>query len=216
MGSSHDKRNNIRNILDASKPVKPRKKTSEKPVPVGGSSVIIISASGNAQAAGGDIHNHNYPKAPRPPVVKVMPNGDEISEEQRVELTRLKNEWVRLHNAIKKTPKTDAAAWASINRAAGATSYKLIKAKNFDKAVKYIQRQIAMLRNMRSAPTKDKDWRNSRIRSIKARSIRVLGDEYVYLPYIRKNFKAGSLTELSTDQLQLTYAWVNRQKPKIS
>lgn len=190
-------------------------KPRRAPQPVGPGTVIVVNASGQAQAAGRDIHNHHYAGAPRSPRVTVVPGDGVISEEQKVALTALRDEWITLHASVKRRPLSHGAAWARINKAAGATSYHLIKAENFDAAVAYVRRQIAILRNMASAPRKDDAWRAKRIGAIKARCKNQLGDEYAYGQYIRRRFGVASLADLSSDQLQQTYAYVmGKSRPR--
>lgn len=192
----------------AKKPAKPR----QKPLPVGPGTVIQVTASGQAQAAGRDIINHHYAKPQRAPRVTVTPGDGVISEEQKVALTALRDEWITLHNAIKRQPLGHGAAWGRINKAAGVTSYHLIKPESFDVAVAYIRQQMALLRNMASAPAKDKQWRASRIGAIKVRCTKQLGNPDAYKLYIRKNFGADSLADLATDQLQRTYTYIMGKK----
>jgi len=47
------------------------------------------------------------------------------------------------------------------------TSYHLIPADSYDDLVKWIKRQMGILRSQRSVPMQDDAWRNSRIRAIK-------------------------------------------------
>jgi hypothetical protein len=192
----------------AKKPAKPR----QKAVPVGPGTVIQVTASGQAQAAGRDIINHHHAKPQRAPRVTVTPGDGVISEDQKVALTALRDEWITLHSAIKKRPLSPGAAWSRINTAAGATSYHLIQASRFDDAVAFIRKQMSILRSMASAPAKDKKWRSSRIGSIKARCANQLSDPDAYKPYIRKNFGADSLSALSTDELQRTYTYIMGKK----
>lgn len=187
-------------------------KPRRTPQPVGPGTVIVVNASGQAQAAGRDIHNHHYSSPPRAPRVTVVPGDGVISEEQKVALTALRDEWITLHASIKRRPLSHGAAWARINKAAGATSYHLIKAENFDAALAYVRRQIAILRGTASAPKKDAAWRAKRIGSIKLHCRNRLGDEYAYGQYIRRRFGVGSLADLSSDQLQQTYAYVMGKK----
>lgn len=193
-------------IKDSAKPARtPRAKPGN---------TININGDGTSagQIAGGDIHNHTYTKAPRGPRVTVTPGAGVISDEEKVALTTLRDEWITLHNAIKKRPLGYGAAWKRINDAAGATSYHLIKSENYDLAVDFVRKQMALLRNMASAPAKDKKWRASRISAIKLRSKNQLGDPDAYKAYIRKNFGAESLADLATDQLQRTYAYIMAKK----
>lgn len=170
--------------------------------------VIYISGTGNV-AAGRDVI-----QVQKPPVIRntIQPGPEHIDDSQRRVLFDLRVEWVALHNALKKRPLSDAAAWMRINKAAGSTSYHLIRRDMFDTAVKFIRREMAMLRSMKSAPAKDDQWRSKRIAAIKLRCRNQLGDPDAYRPYIRKNFKAESLTELATDEIQRTYTYVMAKK----
>lgn len=178
--------------------------------PVAAGNTIIVNGDGVAahQIAGGDIHNHSYAKAPPRPRVVVTPGVGVIDESQKVAITAARAEWIAVHNSIKQAPLSDKAAWSRINKAAGVTSYHLIPAERFALVMAYIQQQVAMLRNMKSAPAKDDRWRSAKIGAIKARAIKQFGDANLYKPYIRKNFGLDSLTALSTDQLRRTYAWI--------
>lgn len=182
--------------------------------PASAGNTIYVDGKGHAfgQVAGGDIHNHHYENPPRGPKVTVTPGDGVISEEQKVALTRLRDEWILLHNSIRKKPLGYGAAWSRINKSAGATSYHLIQDCNFYRAVTYIKKEMAKLRNMRSAPAKDGNWRNAKIGAIKARCKNQLGDDVAYRPYIKKNFKAESLADLATDELQRTYAYIMAKK----
>lgn len=194
----------------AKKPRAPR----AKPAPTTAGNTIIVNGDGLAahQIAGGDIHNHTWSKAPARPKIVVTPGVGVIDEDQKFALAALRAEWLELHASIKKRPLTDAAAWARINKAAGATSYHLIKPERFDRAVAYIKQQMAILRGMPSAPAKDDGWRKSKIGAIKARCANQLGDPEAYKPYIRKNFKLDSLADLATDQLRQTYTYIMGKK----
>lgn len=75
---------------------------------MGPGTVIQISAAGQAQAAGRDIINHHHAKPQHAPRVTVTPGDGVISEEQKVALTALRNEWATLHAAIKKKPLKQA------------------------------------------------------------------------------------------------------------
>ena len=165
------------------------------------------------QIAGGDIHNHTYQSPPRPARVIVQPGDDVVSEEQKATLTKLHDEWVELHNALSpQRPMTHAAAWKAINQHARATSYHRIPSASFDDLVQWIKQQMGGLRSRRSAPARDTNWRAKRIGAIKARCANQLGDPDAYKAYIRKNFNAGSLADLATDDLQRTYTYVMAKK----
>ena len=168
-------------------------------------------ATNNGQIIMGDVVYHTA-KASRTRVASVKPDPQlHISEAQKVALISLRLEWIELHNKLKTRPITHQAAWMRINKAAGARTYHLIRKDCYDKAVAFVRQQIGMLRNMKTAPRKDDDWRRSRIIAIKVRSQKQLGNADAYKLYIKK-FGATSLTELSTDQLQKTYAYIMAKK----
>lgn len=187
----------------AKKPRTPRAK------PVAAGNTIIVNGDGVAahQIAGGDIHNHYAKLAPRPKVV-VTPGVGVIDEAQKAAIAALRAEWIAVHNSIKQTPLTDRTAWSRLNKAAGVTSYHLIPAERFDQVMAWIRQQIAMLRNMKSAPAKDDGWRRAKIVAIKARARNQFGDADFYKPYLRKTFALDSLSALSTEQLRRTYNWI--------
>ena len=200
------------------------------------SNLKVVSRSG--QAAGRDVHvdaaapsveihqiqgganfigNHGPVNVTiggrqRPPVPLVHPGPEHIDQEQKCKLQGLHREWVTLHNAIKKTQLTHSSAWQRINGYAMVASYHYILQADFEKVCAYVRKQISMLRNMASAPAKDKDWRAKRIQAIKVRCKLQLKDEVAYRAYIQKNFQAASLSELSTEQLQKTYAYIMAKK----
>ncbi|BBL70372.1 hypothetical protein [Methylogaea oryzae] len=207
---NEDKKNRVVNLFkehSKSKAPRRRKATSS-------GNTVNISGNGNAvgQIVGGDVHNHHYPATPRAPKVVVTPAGDVITEAQKVALRQLRDEWIDLHNAIKKRPLTQAAAQKRINDKALVTSYHLIPANQYDGLVRWIKQQMGRLRNMPSAAAKDDGWRAAKIGAIKARCKNQLGDDKAYVDYIKKNFGQSSLSALATDQLQRTYAYIMSKK----
>ncbi len=216
MTESDLKKAELKSLLVEAKgpaPTTPRRTPRKKPGPKAGNT-IIVNGNGVAahQIAGGDIHNHTHAKPPPRPKIVVTPGEGVITDAQKAELTAARAEWLALHGSIKKSPLSEAAAWMRINKAAKATSYHLITPENFPLALAYIKEQMAILRNMASAPSKDDNWRKSRISAIKARCKNQLGDQNGYKSYIEKNFKAASLTDLSTDQLRKTYVYIMAKK----
>lgn len=173
-----------------------------------GGNVIYVTGWGNVTAGRDVIQVQSRP------VVRnvISPGPEHIDDVQRRAITDLRVEWVVLHNALKKRKLTDAAAWVLINKAAGSTSYHLIRREKFDLVIQYIRQQMAMLRSMKSAPSKDEQWRVKRIAAIKTRCRNQLNDPDAYRPYIRKNFQMNSLSELATDQLQRTYSYIMAKK----
>lgn len=188
-------------------------KPRRAPQPVGPGTVIVVNASGQAQAAGRDIHNYHYERPPRAPRVTVMPGAGVIDENQARRLKTLVEDWVSTNNCVRRTQITHAGAWSALNKRAGVTSYRLIPAAKFHAMEKWLQQQLGRLGNMASAPRKDDSWRGKKIGAIKARCKNQLGDEFAYKQYIQRRFGAASLSELATDELQATYAYVMGKKP---
>lgn len=171
---------------------------------------IKVKGDGNTVAGRDVVVNIN--QHPIRQKVVVQPGAECIDGQQKLELKELCYEWVALHNNIKKRPLTYGAAWSRINKAAGQTSYALILKEDFSKATTYVKREMAKLRNMKSAPRKDDQWRTKKIGAIKARCTNNLGDPKAYLAYIKKNFQQESLAGLSHDELQRTYTYVFNKK----
>lgn len=144
----------------------------------------------------------------RPP----QPGPEHIGEEQKRVLQDLCKEWIDLHRNLKQRALAYSTAWGRINKVAGSTTYHLILRERFETACAFVRQEMAILRGMKSAPTKDLAWRSSRITAIKVRSKKQLGDPDAYKAYIKKNFKADSLTDLSTDELQRTYSYIMAKK----
>lgn len=196
------------------KPAAPRR----KPAPAKAGNTINVNGDGVSagQIAGGDIHNHTYARAPVQKVI-VQPGDGVVTEEQKVAIQTLRDEWLALYESIKGKPLDPKTAWMRINRAGGATSYHRIPLERFDDVMLFIRKEMGKLRGMKSAPAKDLDWRAKRIGAIKAHSKNQLGDIDAYKPYIKRRFKASSLSELATDELQATYAYIFAKKlPKTT
>lgn len=165
------------------------------------------------------IGNHgavNVLQVQRPPTVrKIIQTSDKhITQEQRVELHALKDEWVALHDAIKKRPLSHSSAWKRINASAGATTYREIEKHRFLDAVAFVKKEMAILRNMKSAPSKDDSWRAAKIGAIKARCKNQFAGVDVYKPYIFKKYGVLSLADLKSDELQKAYEYVMGKRHK--
>lgn len=166
-----------------------------------------ITGNGNVQVSGNLIVQTELQAPRRPASAPVPPPPDHITEEQAAILKRLHDEWVALSAAVKTKAKpiTGQQAWVDINRVGHCTTYKHMRQVHFDTACAFVKQQMAILRSGKTARRRDPKWRSSRIGAIKARCINQLGDEYAYRPYIVKNFRAQSLTELDDEQLEATY-----------
>jgi hypothetical protein len=178
---------------------------------IGGSVGIIgDGATGNVI-----IQMHVSPPARRrttpPPII---PEGS-ISEAQAARLKELIGEWVNTHNQIKKRDLTHQSAWLKLNGRIKVATYRATPASKFAEQEAWLLKQAAILRSMASAPAKDDSWRTDRIRQIKTRASKNLGNADIYKPYIKKNFGASSLTELANDELQKTYNYVFSKKKAV-
>lgn len=140
-----------------------------------------------------------------------IPEGS-ISEAQAARLKELIGEWVATHNRIKKQELTHQSAWLKLNGRIRVATYRATPASKFAEQETWLLKQAAILRSMASAPAKDDSWRADKIKAIKTRATRTLGDGDIYKPYIKKNFGVTSLTELANDELQKTYSYVFGKK----
>lgn len=177
-------------------------------VQIGGSNTNVI---GLVQS-GGTVHQIHTQRHVVKTIAEVNPGAEHISEEQAAELTRLVNQIVETETLLKGRPATHRAVWGALNAHCKVTKYRLIQSIDFDRAKKYLQQWIGRLNSMASAPAKDTDWRSKRFTAIKTRCKKQLGDADAYKPYIKKYFKAESLTDLSTDELQRTYTYIMAKK----
>lgn len=140
--------------------------------------------------------------------VEAKPGVDHIRDEQKRILTDLVDQVVETEAVLKKAPKTHRAVWSSLNKHCGVTSYHLIRLEDFDKARKFLNMWLGRLNSSASAPVKNGDaWRNKKIRYIKTNT-KSPEDEAAMRAYIKREFKATSLTELANDELERTYGYV--------
>lgn len=183
---------------------------------VSGPTNNVIAIHGGTNIIGNQGPVHVYTRDTRPPPAPTPPPPDHITEEQAATLKRLHDDWVALAEAVKTRAKpiTPQQAWININRAGHCTTYKHMRQERFESVCTYVQQQMAILRSGKTARSRDPKWRSSRIGAIKARSINQLGNEFVYLPYIKKSFNAQSLTELDDEQIEATYRHVLKLKPR--
>ena len=173
---------------------------------------IVGNGNNGNIMAGGDVHITTERVVTRPRVT-VTPGDGVISEEQAARLKGLIDDWVATHNAVKRAQLTHQAAWSKLNKHGKVASYRMTPSAKFPAQERWLLRQIAMIRSMRSAAAKDPTWRASRIKAIKARASKQHGDDRVYENYIAK-FGKTSLTELTDDELQATYEYVLGKTPK--
>ncbi|KAA6405783.1 helix-turn-helix domain-containing protein [Candidatus Tokpelaia sp.] len=171
----------------------------------GNISGVGIMTGGNVRIVQTNIHKTTTKAIPNP-------GKEHISEEQCVTLRHLVDNVVEAEQALKKSPKTYNAIWSSVNRHCGVSTYRMIKSEDFEKARKYLTMWIGRLMRSKSAPVKTGDaWRKRHYTYIKVNS-KSPSDESAVKAYMKRKFKAESLTELDNDQLEAVYRYVAGRK----
>ncbi|HBP6159311.1 TPA: transcriptional regulator [Pseudomonas aeruginosa] len=169
----------------------------------------VQSGTMNVTENGNVIHTTRHTTTVK---AEVKPGEQHISEAQAAKLTELVREVVELEGRLRKSPKGYRAVWGALNAHCDVTRYLLIAAADYEKAEKYLRQWIGRLNSMDSAPVADNDaWRKRRYSYIK---INTKGDSDWLTAYLKKTFKAVSLTDLSDDQLDRTYRAVATRKRK--
>lgn len=177
--------------------------------------MIYVQGNGNAVAGGNLTQTITHHHKPARSKVVVKTADGVIDDKQRAELTRLRDDWMATHNAVKKSELTYQAAWGQFNRAMKVSGYAELKPDQFEDGCKWFRRQIAMLNSMPSAAKKVPGHSNKRIGAIKARCKNQLGDEFAYLPFIIKNFDKSSLAELDVAEMEKTYRYIMSKKKAV-
>lgn len=148
---------------------------------------------------------------------EVTPGDEHITDKQAGTLLALVHDIVDLEKILKKRPRTHQAVWLFLNRKIGVPRYRLIPYDKFPEAEKILRKEIGRLNSMRSAPTKNPDWRNSKYRFIHANCKKYNLYERMR-EYILKNHGVESTKDLTDDQLELTYqavaSWRGKDNPK--
>jgi transcriptional regulator with XRE-family HTH domain len=190
------------NVPEAEQAAQPAVKVAS-----GGSANVIQFAQN-----GSTIHMVSTQKHVTHTKAEVKPGEQHISESQAAKLTALVSDIVELEAKLKKSPKGFRSVWGALNAHCGVTRYLLIASDDYDKAEKYLRQWIGRLNSMASAPVADNDaWRKRRYAYIK---INTKDDEAWLNAYLRKNFKAESLADISDDDLDRTYRAVASRKRK--
>lgn len=185
----------VRLIKEGAKPKQARRKASLRTVEVKGDGNIT---------AGRDI---NLNPVIRPRVVVKSGDGT-LDGAQKAEIQRLIYEWVDARQAVRRSSFSIPAAWTAFKNKFGVNKYDEIPMEQFGAARAWLQRQIAIIGSMASAPGRMPNWRTKAIASIKARCKNQLRDVDAYRSYIMEQFGKQSLTELDDDELQRTKAYV--------
>jgi DNA-binding XRE family transcriptional regulator len=141
---------------------------------------------------------------------EVKPGDDHITESQAAKLTALVGEVSKLEESVRKSPKSFRSIWAALNAHCGVTRYRLIPLEDFPKAEKYLRTWIGRLSSTATAPVADNEaWRKRKIAYIK---INTKDDPDWLAAYLKKTFKADSLTYLDDPELERTYRAVASRK----
>ena len=188
------------------KPARKRKAPAKAAPPVASNIVNLSDVR-----AGRDVTVNVGAVPPPRPVVSVQTGIGVIDAKQKAELTERVKEWLKLRGEIRKTPMTMGAAWAALNKKMGVNSYHELTPQQLPAAIKWLQRQTAILLKMKSAPVKVENFRTLAISAIKARS-KQLGDQHYYVPHLVKTYGVTSLTHLSDKQLQEVKVWLFGQR----
>lgn len=180
---------------------------------LGAANQITVSVSGEGNfVAGGDLHV--YQQAPKPARRQpVQPGVVHITEEHRRILKRLVGDIGETEGRLKKSPKVYGAVYAALfKRFEGVNKLEQIPLSGFDEARSYLHQWLGRLNSMPSAPVKNvDDWRKRRYAFIKVNT-KADEDAAALTSYIKRNFSAESLTELSNDELEKAYRYVAQRK----
>lgn len=145
---------------------------------------------------------------------ETKPGKEHITEDQKVILKGLVDKVVETEAALKKAPKSHRAVWAALNKHCHVTTYSLIRLEDFEKGRKYLHQWLGRLNSSASAPIKDGDnWRKRHYSYIKG-NLKEPDDIAAYDAYMKKNFNATSLTQLSNDELEKVYRYVAGRRNK--
>lgn len=145
--------------------------------------------------------------------VDSKPGKEHITLEQASKLQQLVKQVAAAEEIAKRSPKSIRAIWASLNAHCKVPSYKLIALSDYDKAETYLRKWLGRLSNTATSKNNDPDWRKKKYAYIKL-NVKQLELEDWLKSYLEKNFSVESLTELSDEDLQKTYAAVSTKKRK--
>jgi transcriptional regulator with XRE-family HTH domain len=168
----------------------------------------------NFAHAGSTITQINTARHTTKTIAKVEPGELHITDSQAATLKDLVDEVVRTELRLKEKPRTHQAIFSAMNSHCKVTSYRLIALADFEKARKFLQQSMGRLMSMKSAPSKTGDaWRKRHYAYIKINTKNEADDEACKV-YLKKNFQATSITELSNDELEKVYRYVAGRRSK--
>lgn len=202
-GNEDPRAKKVRDILDESQP-KRQTRTRKKPT---NSGVIYVDGDGNAIGNGNVVNNFINQPPPRQKVY-VRTGENVLDAQQKRKIMELVYNLAGVAGAVRKTSPQVKQVWTALNRYMSVNSYHEIKQEEFDKAVKWLQRQKGIVNSMPSARTKNPDWRRDHYKGINARAGEFPDGKERYRQYAQERFGSSSLRELSDDQLKAVYRYV--------
>lgn len=147
-------------------------------------------------------------------VVKSDPDDRHISVKQQAIIQHLVNDIVEMEQLVKREPKTHRAVWSTLNRKFKVSSYKLILSEDFSAAEKYLRQWIGRLNNTKTAAIADNDKHRNRRYAFIHTNLSLVTEEW-FRNYLKKNFDASSMKELSDTNLEKAYQAVSRKKRSV-
>lgn len=198
-------------MKDGDTPIPEKDSGAPEPLPPG--TIIHVDGAGHAIGSG-NLVNHgtiNIGAKPSRPKIVVKTGDGVIDASQKAKIKGLLYEWVDTYNAVKKSTLSYGGAWKKLNDYLKTNSYHEIKQEQFDKALKYLRKEIGIIRGMASAPKKVEDWRFKTIQAIQARC-----SERGWQPwrkeYMIKNYGKSSLRLFTDSELEKFYRTVMGKK----
>ena len=131
---------------------------------------VIQAVSGNGNMVAGRDLNIRTERVVRKTVVQTDPGGRHISNTTARKIQDLVKDYIDIHTtAGKDTQRAAQRIWSSLKNEFNVTSYKEIPAQDSDRAIQWLQAQVAMARPKirRRAPDK---WKESLYKPIYARA----------------------------------------------
>ncbi len=167
---------------------------------------VIQAVSGNGNMVAGRDLNIRTKRVVRKVVVQTDPGGRHISNTVARKIQDLVKDYIDIHTtAGKDTQRAAQRIWSSLKNEFNVNSYKEIPVQDSDRAIQWLQAQVAMARPKirRSAPDK---WKESLYKPIYARAgeLGISKDDLYLLAQERLALKKPirSLKELTQRDLQ--------------
>ncbi len=167
---------------------------------------VIQAVSGKGNMVAGRDLNIRTERVVRKAVVQTDPGGKHISNTVARKIQDLVKDYIDIHTtAGKDTQRAAQRIWSSLKNEFNVTSYKEIPAQDSDRAIQWLQAQVAMARPKirRKAPDK---WKESLYKPIYARAgeLGISKDDLYLLAQERLALKKPirSLKELTQRDLQ--------------